>query len=186
MTMNGFFVNGGHTAGMAADANGTFHPVWIDNRTGLPQMWTAPVTVAGAALKHGVRELSDLDDVGSKVTLQIVRRSYDRGTGLAVIEARLKNTSKEPVNGPIKLRAITVSSDLGQVQVVGADNGLAGAGAVWDFSSLVRSGALGPADSSEVKRLTFRLLDVRPVRQEKEYKSGVLSLDARVLGKPGK
>ena len=115
MTMNGFFVNGGHTAGMAADANGAFHPVWIDNRTGLPQMWTAPVTVAGAALKHGVRELSELDDVGSKVTLQIVRRSYDRGAGLAVIEARLKNTSKESVNGPIKFRAITLSSDLGQV-----------------------------------------------------------------------
>jgi hypothetical protein len=30
----------GHTAGLAADAGGTFHPVWIDFRTGTPQLWT--------------------------------------------------------------------------------------------------------------------------------------------------
>ena len=57
---------------------------------------------------------------------------------------------------------------------------------MWDFSHLIKNGALAAADSSEVKKLTFRLLDVRPVRQEKEYKSGVLSLDARVLGRLGK
>ncbi len=41
--------NGGDTAGLAADADGTFHPVWIDNRTGIPQMWTATVNVKAAA-----------------------------------------------------------------------------------------------------------------------------------------
>jgi hypothetical protein len=33
------------TAGLAADAAGTFHPVWIDDRTGTPQVWTAAVRV---------------------------------------------------------------------------------------------------------------------------------------------
>jgi hypothetical protein len=37
--------NSGDTAGLAADAGGVFHPVWIDNRTGVPQMWTATVKV---------------------------------------------------------------------------------------------------------------------------------------------
>src|SRR5205823_4093868 len=37
-----FFENGGHTTGLAADADGVFHPVWIDNRTGTAQIWTAP------------------------------------------------------------------------------------------------------------------------------------------------
>jgi hypothetical protein len=41
--------NSGDTAGLAADADGVFHPVWIDNRTGIPQMWTATVKV----LAHG-------------------------------------------------------------------------------------------------------------------------------------
>jgi hypothetical protein len=36
---------GGDTAGLAADAAGVFHLVWIDNRTGIPQVWTAAVTV---------------------------------------------------------------------------------------------------------------------------------------------
>jgi hypothetical protein len=33
------------TAGLAADGAGTFHPVWIDDRTGTTQVWTAPVGV---------------------------------------------------------------------------------------------------------------------------------------------
>jgi len=37
--------NSGDTAGLAADADGVFHPVWIDNRTGIPQMWTTTVTI---------------------------------------------------------------------------------------------------------------------------------------------
>jgi hypothetical protein len=40
-----FMFMGGDTAGLAADAAGIFHLVWIDNRTGTPQVWTAPVTV---------------------------------------------------------------------------------------------------------------------------------------------
>ena len=37
--------NSGDTAGLAAAADGTFHPVWIDNRTSVPQMWTTTITV---------------------------------------------------------------------------------------------------------------------------------------------
>jgi hypothetical protein len=33
------------TAGLAADAGGNFHPVWIDDRTGKRQVWTAAVKV---------------------------------------------------------------------------------------------------------------------------------------------
>ena len=40
--------NSGDTAGLAADADGVFHPVWIDNRTGIPQVWTATVKVRRA------------------------------------------------------------------------------------------------------------------------------------------
>jgi hypothetical protein len=40
-------LNSGDTAGLAADAAGVFHPVWIDNRTGVHQVWTAPVSVRG-------------------------------------------------------------------------------------------------------------------------------------------
>ena len=39
--------NGGDTAGLAADADGVFHALWIDNRTGVHQMWTATIAVRG-------------------------------------------------------------------------------------------------------------------------------------------
>ena len=35
----------GDTAGLCADASGVFHPLWIDNRTGERQVWTAAVRV---------------------------------------------------------------------------------------------------------------------------------------------
>ena len=38
-------LTGWHTAGLSADAAGNFHPAWIDDRTGKPQLWTARVTV---------------------------------------------------------------------------------------------------------------------------------------------
>jgi hypothetical protein len=35
----------GHTAGLAADADGTFHCLWVDGRSGVSQVYTAAVTV---------------------------------------------------------------------------------------------------------------------------------------------
>ncbi len=35
----------GDSGGLAADANGVFHALWLDNRTGTRQLWTATVTV---------------------------------------------------------------------------------------------------------------------------------------------
>lgn len=40
-----FANNGGDTAGLAVTADGAFHPVWIDDRTGVPQVWTARLSV---------------------------------------------------------------------------------------------------------------------------------------------
>ena len=40
-----FLVTGGDTAGLAANADGRFHALWIDNRTGTQQVWTAAITV---------------------------------------------------------------------------------------------------------------------------------------------
>jgi hypothetical protein len=49
---------GGDTAGLTADAAGVFHTVWIDNRTGVPQMWTATVSIKPAAQFVPVRRLA--------------------------------------------------------------------------------------------------------------------------------
>jgi hypothetical protein len=43
----------GHTVGMTAAADGKFFPFWVDNRTGVGQIWAAPVSVAGRAYRNG-------------------------------------------------------------------------------------------------------------------------------------
>ena len=40
-----FLATGGDTAGLTAAADGRFHAVWIDNRTGSQQVWTAAISV---------------------------------------------------------------------------------------------------------------------------------------------
>lgn len=39
-------LTGWHTAGLCADAAGRFHPAWIDDRTGVAQLWTATIVAA--------------------------------------------------------------------------------------------------------------------------------------------
>lgn len=39
-----FMFMGGDTAGLAADASGIFHAAWVDNRTSVPQLWTAAIS----------------------------------------------------------------------------------------------------------------------------------------------
>jgi hypothetical protein len=39
---------GGDTAGLAADANGVFHAVWADQRSGIGQVYTAAIDLGGA------------------------------------------------------------------------------------------------------------------------------------------
>jgi hypothetical protein len=47
LTQTDKHLNGGDTAGLTADANGVFHLLWIDNRTGVHQVWTTTVKVRG-------------------------------------------------------------------------------------------------------------------------------------------
>jgi len=45
---------GGDTAGLVADASGIFHAAWVDNRTGVPQLWTATVAVPAASTTRAI------------------------------------------------------------------------------------------------------------------------------------
>lgn len=47
LTASDRHLNGGDTAGLAADVQGRFHVVWIDNRTGVAQAYTNTVEVRG-------------------------------------------------------------------------------------------------------------------------------------------
>ncbi len=177
------YVASGDTADLTADATGVFHPVWIDNRTGVRQVWTATINVAGKALKHGDAELAELEDVSSGIQIEVVDSSYDRQRNEGTLSVRLKNISDQTIVGPIKLRALGVISELGTATITNADNGVTGDGAVWDFTTLIEKGSLVPGQVSGVRSLTFRLSDLRPFKQTNGlYKWIFLDFDAVVLG----
>ena len=151
---------GGDTAGLVADAMGTFHALWVDNRTGNFQLYTGPVTVQARATRNGLVELADLSDVSDDVTISYSNARFIRATKTVLVDAKLVNASKQPLNGPFKLRVLEVSSVLGGeggAAIANADNGVSGSGAVWNYTAQVLSGVLAPGDSSRAKRLEFKV-----------------------------
>jgi hypothetical protein len=178
-----FFISGGHTSGLAVDAGGTFHPTWVDNHTGVAQLWSASVQVEGPVVKHGAADLAEFEDISKSVTLELSRPAFDRATGTLSVSARLKNISKDTVEGPVKVRVLTLESDLGVPEITNADNGQSGTGAVWDFSSQLAGSPLASMKLSAPRTLIFRVSDLRPLAQGKDFKFSFLTLDTRVLGK---
>ena len=177
------YVASGDTADLIADSTGAFHPVWIDNRTGIRQVWTTAITVQGNALKHGDTELAKLDDISARIEVEVVDSSYDRQRNEGTLSVRLKNISNQAIVGPVKLRALGIISELGTVNITNADNGATGDGAVWDFTALIERSLLAPGQVSGARSLAFRLTDLRPFKQKNGlFKWIFLDFDAIVLG----
>jgi hypothetical protein len=163
-----------------------FFPAWLDNRTGVGQIWTAPVTVQGTVEKYGARELADLDDITDKVSLEAQSTRFDRANNTLTFTAKVWNTSKEVVRAPLKLRLTSMTSQLGTPSVVNAENGASGTGAIWDFTSAMPAGGLQPDSTSAPRVMTFKLSDVRalqPVHQTPGFTNGLVRFAVRAYGK---
>ena len=182
LTALGFMYSGGHTAGIAADAGGRFHPYWVDNRTGVHQVWTAAVTVRGDVARNGSRMLADYADVTDRVALDVTDLHYARATNLLTATVRVRNTSADTVRAPLALRLLAVQSEVGVASVRTGDRvGEVRAGAVFDLAPPGGAGALPPGASTAPRTLTFHLADVRPFRQGRDFRLGLVTFDARVL-----
>jgi BNR/Asp-box repeat len=164
--INQFNLAGGHTAGMAADANGVFHPFWIDNRTGVAQIWTTPVTINRKAIPNGDSELATLQDVSERVIVKYTNPTFDAKTGRLSVDVQLQNKSEDTILLPLKLRVIALTSaGMGIPTIVGADNGLGGAGAVWDLEKMLVDQKLNPNEKSRVRRLEFHIAQSAPLSE---------------------
>jgi hypothetical protein len=177
------WIAGGHTAGLVADVMGGFHPFWVDNRTGKSQIWTTLVQVKGNVVKNGASQLESLDDVSSAVTLELANCGEEPASDVVSCTARVKNISKMTLTGPLKLRVVELRSELGEPQILDADNGQRGAGAVWDFSNFLRSHSLGPGESSNPKQLRFKILNEKSLRQGDHFRTTFVTVDGRVFGR---
>jgi hypothetical protein len=171
-------------SGIAVDVAGVFHALWTDNRTGMPQLWTAPITVSGAVVRNGEPGLAELVDVSSKVALEVVGTSVDRKTGKAGMTVRIVNTSTDTLRAPFKVRALGLSSALAEVvTATNSTNGKTGIGAVWDLTTAVPGGVLLPNAMSELAPMTFSLKNERPLYGETGLRSLLVELPVVVLAK---
>jgi hypothetical protein len=175
LEINGQLFNGGDYGGMAADAEGVFHPLWADNRTGVHQLWTAAVRVNAKGVLHGSADLAQFEDITAEVTLQIMATQYDRLDNTLTLEARLKNTSNRNLTGPVKVKIVSMSSDLaGKLEFSSEKSGV--------FEIPLSSGSLPPGESTLTKKLVFQLADTYPLKRGRDIKLGVIDLDLLVLG----
>ena len=184
LVLDNWHYHAGDTVGLAADAEGVFHPLWVDNRTGIHQVWTAPIKVNAKMMPHGSPELAPLTDVTACLELALANPRYDRRQDIVSVDVRLKNISPRTVLGPLKMRVMKVQSELGNPEILGAANGEKGPGAIFDFEAVLK---LIPQEISPVKKLEFRLSRLRPIRRGKnDFRFGIIDLNARIYGAPGK
>jgi hypothetical protein len=162
--VHSFNFSGGHTAGLAATADGSFHPLWVGNSTGVPQLWTAAVTVAGRPEKNGSMELAKLTDVSGKVKLRFTDRKLFRKDRMVETDVQLENLSEDTFHGLLKMRVLDLNSDLGVPEIINADEGGKGEGAVFDFTSLLEGQELKPHAVTKPKHIKMRMVELDPVR----------------------
>src|SRR5581483_11697632 len=129
------------------DAGGLFHPFWIDNRTGLPQIWTAQVAVNASAEKFGDPALNSYTDVSGDVFLILGDARWDRSSSQVSFAATIRNTSKKAIYGPLKVRITGMRSQLADSVDYSGDS------PVVDFTGTIPGGALRPGQTTAPKRL---------------------------------
>ena len=183
----------GDTSGMSVGTDGTFHPIWVDNRTGIPQLWTSTISVAGDVQPNGDSELAKLVDVSDKISFQFTNATYDRAANRITVQACLKNKTKNSIPGPFVMRVANISSDLGVARIANADNHLEAQGAIVHFSVSASEKVLPAEAVSETRELRFSVTDVRSFtvtipgygsERGAQDSMGLVHLDVRILAPP--
>lgn len=165
LSIGWFVFHGGHTMGLTADAHGGFHPLWIANPTGIPQLWTTDITVDGKVVKNGSPELAKLKDASKLVRLEFLDRYYDMKTHSVNFKLRLKNSSKAILQQPLKVRVLDAGSYVGDVTIQEDGRERNAEGAVWDFSSLLPGGVFRPGYTTKPIHVHLIVRGIDPFTQ---------------------
>lgn len=162
------WVNGGDYMGLTTSADGRFHPVWADARSGTYQVYTATVRIVDEP-PAPPPVLEEPVDVTERIQLVNDPGSYDAESGVAELRIRLRNVSATPVAGPIEVEIRKFGSGMGDTfselapEVLNADNGRRGDGAMFRYDEVLGSeGLLPPGGVSGA--VLWRLKLAEPIR----------------------
>ncbi len=190
VSVNWFFHGSGHTSGLVVGPAGVFFPVWSDNRTGVSQLWTAPVATAGEVHRNGSAALAAFADVSARFRIATEEMSYDRANDSGSFALSLQSISKDTIRGPLVLRVVGLESDVGvpalldaghEASALASPGDATGLGAVLDFTPLLPGGVLAPGGASAPHPVRFQLSDLHPFVEGDRVRLGLIRLDARVL-----
>ncbi len=165
------WVNGGDYMGLTASADGHFHPVWADARSGTYQLYTAEIRIEDGTPAASEAVAGEPVDVVGRIELVNDPGRYDAETGVLDLWIRLKNVSAAPIAGPIELEVRKFESPTGgdslsaefAPEVLNADNGISGSGARFVYDeALGTEGVLPPGGVSGA--VLWRLRLVEPIR----------------------
>lgn len=165
LTIPWFAFHGGHTMGLAADADGGFHPLWIANPAGTPQVWTTDITVKGHAVKNGSPGLAELKNANKRVRLEFLDRYYNVKTHVLDFDLRLENVSNALLRGPLKVRVLNVGSYIGQVTVNSGGAEKSVEGTVWDFTPFLHDGVFRPGEITKPIHVHLTVRGIDPFSQ---------------------
>ena len=155
----------GDYIGLAADANGVFHPVWPDSRTGTFQLQTARIEMLPDALAPSA---AAMDSTTRSVGIVLDPNRFDAGKRELVVPVRIRNTTADTLFPPIVATLTSVvdtmlvrsgymrSEDI--VTILNATNAKPGAGASFDFSNALGTlGLLAPGAVSGAVEFRLRV-----------------------------
>ena len=168
----------GDYGGFATRADGAFQAVWVDNRTGVPQLFTAPVRVNLAPRTPAARDARLGRRISDSVAVTLSRARFDAAHCTMQVGVVVINQTGRPVRSPLVLRVDATLSQLGTPRFI--------AEAPDDMGRPLLRVEPSPADGtgrfrSYAARIAFDECRVLPVSAEESHRH---RLDARVFGTP--
>lgn len=151
---------GDYVAGITAGADGKYYAFWTDNRTGVGELYMAPVTVSGTVARHGEADLAKLEDVTSTLEIQFTSSVWESRTKTVSLEYQLLNTSRDTIVGPLKLRIVRLESDLGVPTLVFGPGRSDRGGTVLDLSHTIPRNGLRSGHTSMPQKLVVKFDNV--------------------------
>jgi hypothetical protein len=144
--------------GLTADGAGAFHPVWVDGQTGVNQIWTAQIEVAGNSYA--------ISDVTDNVKITFGEHHWDAATHRVWVDASVTNVSGRMLRGPFLLKSIDPAEDPSfnvppretDMRALNAVNAWPGPGAYWILRNRDGTQFLQPTKSTQPCRLEFSTL----------------------------
>ncbi|MCC6774219.1 MAG: exo-alpha-sialidase [Gemmatimonadaceae bacterium] len=163
----------GHYTGLAADRGGAFNAVWADRRSGKQELYGARITLGAPTAVPGALTEADLTD---RVEVVAGTPVYDAASGTARLQLQLRNVSRQPVYGPLRLDIVGIATAGGQPTAALVDS----AGVALSASTVAFSGKLGSADRLAPREMSEAVEVVLKLRPGAGFDT---ALDFRVKGR---